>query len=143
MRRTTNVIVATLGALFIAASFRALSVKGQSRNSLEPAVDNFALISSGRYNLSVSISKGGELATSLTIPPERDFVVAFNTAQPRSHAPDGSRFEFHGDFAVYPQTPSYGYQGRFHPDKTSFQWFSEGPLAIVGHDMDLVIARVR
>jgi hypothetical protein len=41
---------------------------------------------------------------------------------------DGNRFEFHGDFKVYPQPPSYGFQGRFDPDKTDFQWASEGPV---------------
>ena len=142
MRRITSIVGVTLAALLWVSSLRLIPVHGQSANALGANVDNFAGISSGRYPLSLSLSKDGEVASSLTIPPGRDFVVAFNTNQSHSHAPDGSHFEFHGDFIVYPEPPSYAYQGRFHPDKTSFQWASEGPVAIVGHGMDLIITRV-
>ena len=143
MRRITSTVGVTLAALLWASSVRPVFVQGQSAKPLGANVDNFAGISSGRYTLSLSISKDGESAGSLTIPPGRDFVVAFDTNQPHSYAPDGSRFAFHGDFVVYPEPPSYVYQGRFHPDKTSFQWASEGPVAIVGHGMDLIITRVQ
>jgi hypothetical protein len=53
-----------------------------------------------------------------------------------------NRFEFQGDFKIFPQPASYTYQGRFHPDKNPWQWASEGPVAISGHDMDLVIVKV-
>ena len=143
MRRITSIVGVTLAALLWASSFRPVSVQGQSANPLGANVNNFAGISSGRYSLSLSLSKDGEVASSVTIPPGRDFVVAFDTNQPHSYAPDGSRFAFHGDFIVYPEPPSYSHQGRFHPDKTSFQWASEAPVAVVGHDMDLIIARVQ
>jgi hypothetical protein len=143
MRRTIRVVGLTLAVMLSVVSFQAADVKGQSANPLGSKLDNYAGISSGRYTLSLSISKQGEPVGSLTIPPGRDFVVGFNNSQRHSHDTAGSRFEFHGDFAVYPEPPAYMYQGRFHPDKTSFQWASEGPLAIVGQDMDLVITRVR
>jgi hypothetical protein len=143
MRRMTILIGVTLAALWWASSLEPFSLHGQAPTPLGVNVNNFAGISSGRYALSLALSKDGDSAGALTIPPGRDFVVAFSTDQRHSHAPDGSRFEFHGDFVVYPQPPSYTSEGRFHPDRTLFQWASEGPVAIVGHDMDLVISRVQ
>ena len=143
MRRMTSVVGLTLAVLLSVVSFGGADVKGQSANPLGLNLDNWAGISSGRYTYLLSLSKEGEPVGSLTIPPGRDFVVGFNTSQRHSADPAGPRFEFHGDFAVYPEPPAYMFEGRFHPDKTSFQWASEGPLVIVGHDMDLIITKVQ
>ena len=103
--------------------------------------DNWVAIgSSASYVL--TLSKDGDQVGSFNVPRGMDFVVAFNSGQPHSHDKDGNRFEFHGDFTIYPQPASYAYQGRFHPDKNPWQWASEGPVAISGHDMDLVITKV-
>jgi hypothetical protein len=103
--------------------------------------DNWVAIgSSASYVL--TLSKDGDQVGSFNVPSGKDFVVAFNNGQPHSHDKDGNRFEFHGDFTIYPQPASYAYQGRFHPDKNPWQWASEGPVAISGHDMDLVITKV-
>jgi hypothetical protein len=142
MRRTLPVIGMTLAVLILVVTFRAAHLTGQSANALGLNVDNYAGISSGRSGLSLTMSKDGESVGSLTIPPGRDFVVAFNRSRPHPIDPAGNRFEFHGDLAVYPEPPAYQYQGRFHPDKTSFQWASEGPMVMAGHDMDLIITRV-
>jgi len=140
MRRTIGTVSLTLGFLLSVVAFRAATVKGQA-NPLGLNVDNFAGISSDRYPLSLSVSKAGEPVGS--IPPHSGVVVAFNRSQPHPIDPAGGHFEFHGDFAVYPQLPSYMAQRRYHPDKTAFQWASEAPVALIGHDMDLVISRVQ
>ena len=111
-------------------------LRGQSAD-----FDNFVGISRGSGSV-LTLSKGGDQVGSFNVPNGMDFVVAFKNGQPHSHDKDGNRFEFHGDFKIYPQPASYTYQGRFHPDKNTWQWASEGPVAISGRDMDLVIVKV-
>jgi hypothetical protein len=115
-----------------------IGLKGQSTE-----INNWVGISSGSGSYLLTLSKNGEQVGSFNVPTRRDFVVGFNQGQPHSHDADGNRFEFHGDVMVYPQPTSYGNEGRFHPDKTTWQWASEGPVSISGHDMDLVITKVR
>jgi hypothetical protein len=132
--RTARLTILGTGLLLTLAW---VGVRGQSTE-----INNWIGIDSGSGCI-LTLSKGGEQAGSFSVPAGRDFVVGFNQGQPHSHDADGSHFEFHGDFKVYPQPPSYGFQSRFHPDKTDFQWASEGPVSISGHDMDLLITRVR
>src|SRR5476651_1136826 len=102
-------------------SLRGIGVAGQST-----AFDNWVGMGGAtNYGYSLTLSKGGELVGSLTIPRQTQLVVAFKNSQPHSHDPDGNRFEFHGDFEVYPEPVSHAYQGRFHPDKNAWQWASE------------------
>ena len=132
MRIARTALLATLavGLLLTMAWMR------EDRQSAE--INNWIGIDSGSGCV-LTLAKGGEQAGSFSVPARRDFVVGFNQGQPHSHEADGSRFEFHGDFKVFPQPRSYGFQARFHPDKTDFQWASEGPVSISGHDMDLII----
>jgi len=132
--RTTRLTI--LGATLL-LTLGWVGVRGQSSE-----INNWVAIDSGSGCV-LALSKGGEQVGTFSVPAERDFVVGFNQGQPHSHDVEGKRFEFHGDFKVYPQPPSYGSQSRFHPDKTDFQWASEGPVSISAHDMDLVITRVR
>ena len=136
--RLTVLATLILGPLAWTLAWNGLRLRGQSVD-----LDNWAAISSGSGSCVLTLSKDGDQVGSFTTPKGMDFVVAFNNGQPHSHDKDGNRFEFHGDFKIYPPPASYAYQGRFHPDKTTWQWASEGPVAISGHDMDLVIVRVR
>jgi hypothetical protein len=104
--------------------------------------DNWVAIGGGSASYVLTLSKDGDQVGSFNVPSGMDFVVAFNNGQPHSHDKDGNRFEFHGDFKIYPQPASYTYQGRFHPDKNTWKGASEGPVAISGRDMDLVVVKV-
>ena len=88
---------------------------------------------------SVTLSKGGAVVASFSIPKGTYLSASYDDKQPHSITP--GRWEFHGDIAVRVQ-PASAMQQR-QPGQTVEQVMNQAPVVLTGQGMDVVVENVR